>query len=777
MESNKDLDDNYQTILKCINAIKEKYEKTEDLQELPKLNTTIFRAVEMIKDSELFKMVEMNSLIREAKRRADENNEEVVEDEKSLRMRRGIMDTLSTKDRQNLEVKEARLDKNINDAFLEANKKCIQDYQTKIETLEIKVEVLETENKELKDLYDEDFKRQQEIWDKEMQLKVAKYKNTIEQKIREATKKHKAYESDVRELDEKIEEKSHQLKEKNIQIHNLEKDIKQVKEMYHKEKEALNNNLKTINEEIGFVKGELQTKTTQVKEIEEIVQSKDTEIHKQKQELDECLENMKKLSREHTTLKKENFELKAFKTMNERWIQNGSDDMMARQLNHANTIKPEELKVENIEWDEKPGDVEDSKQNQNQDHRRGNRRRGMDVIDLDYGSDSEVFDNDRSEDKIKSNDKNKSETKEIQSREVQKSPENIDDACESKTIQNVQLPDSSNSVNNLALEDMKWSVDQNQIDVNSQANNQNPEEQKGVSTKNIQRQPNTKNQNRDQIVDFDRYNGNLVYGICIECKEKKQVISEIQCEEQTFSMIAALSTIPASEKNIEANIKVEEKSRNIQNITRLDSQKRSRIEIKQGSYQIDEALSAISGEDDMAGVNIDSLNLDIDYCLDNRILNLMQKLIRSPNRKEFYLSSSQRKLVKLHNRYFPLILKLCKTTEEIVYLTEFEMTSEQFREIFEHCAKVKKLSLVKCKVNEIPTGFLLNDKLEYKMERFEPRKAIDTKGLRRLARAITKNEKAQNSLKTVLVSKELKKAAENYLGEAGLKVELDLFLK
>lgn len=79
----------------------------------------------------------------------------------------------------------------------------------------------------------------------------------------------------------------------------------------------------------------------------------------------------------------------------------------------------------------------------------------MDVIDLDYGSDSEVFDNDRSEDEIKSNDKNKSETKEIQSREVQKSPENIDDACESKTIQNVQLPDSSNSVNNLALEDMK----------------------------------------------------------------------------------------------------------------------------------------------------------------------------------------------------------------------------------------------------------------------------------------------------------------------------------
>ena len=287
--------------MKCINAIKEKYERTEDLQELPKLNTTIFRAVEMIKDSEIFKTVQMNFLIREAKRMAEENEEEVVEDY-SFR-NRGAKGSKTLEDKKNQGAKEAHLDKNINDAFLEANKKCIQDYQAKIETLEVKVEVLETQNKELKDQYDEEFKRQQEFWDQEMKLKAAKYKSEIEGKIREATKKYKSYEANVRELDEKIEEKSHELKEKNSKIRNLEKDIKEVKEMYQTEKEALNNELKNADEKIRHVKKELQTKVTKVKEIEEIVVNKDTEIHKQRAELDQCFESIKKLNREHTDLK------------------------------------------------------------------------------------------------------------------------------------------------------------------------------------------------------------------------------------------------------------------------------------------------------------------------------------------------------------------------------------------------------------------------------------------------------------------------------------------
>ena len=469
-------------------------------------------------------------------------------------------------------------------------------------------------------------------------------------------------------------------------------------------------------------------------------------------------------------------------------LEHSSDSELSRDKKTEEVTKRREKKSQVIEVKSKEelvlqrNDIreEDSKSSQND-----NRKDDPKLVQKDNRKDDPKLvqkDIRKGDSKFVQNDTRKGNPKLVQKDTQKGNPKLVqkftpDEAYNSTTIEEVHLPDRSQSIQGPPLENMKSSWYQDQIETNSQVNMQNFEEEKGVSIQNTKRQPNADDCSTVQIFDFDGYSGDLVYGICIEWKEKKQVLSKTVTEDQSVSTISVISNIPQSLNQIESQINFNEKSKIIRKLSKFDSRNKARIELKQGSYHLDEALDAISNENDMSSCFLDSLNIHIGNCLDSKILKLMQKLVTSPNRKEFYLSSSQRKQVKFHNKYFPFILQLCETTEEIVYLTEFEMTSEQFRQIFEHCSKVKKLSLMKCKVNDIPKGFVFNDKLEYKMERFEPRKAIDTKGLRRLARAITKNEKAQNSLKTVLVSKELKKAAENYLGEAGLKVELDLFLK
>ena len=52
----------------------------------------------------------------------------------------------------------ARLNKNMNDAFLNANKKSIKAYQNKIEDLVDKVNSLESENRELIKHYENEFR-------------------------------------------------------------------------------------------------------------------------------------------------------------------------------------------------------------------------------------------------------------------------------------------------------------------------------------------------------------------------------------------------------------------------------------------------------------------------------------------------------------------------------------------------------------------------------------------------------------------------------------------
>ena len=61
------LHEDYISILKWINSVKEKIENSNVSKEVQKLGSMIIKTVEMIKDSDLFKVVQINSLQREIK--------------------------------------------------------------------------------------------------------------------------------------------------------------------------------------------------------------------------------------------------------------------------------------------------------------------------------------------------------------------------------------------------------------------------------------------------------------------------------------------------------------------------------------------------------------------------------------------------------------------------------------------------------------------------------------------------------------------------------------
>ena len=110
-------------------------------------------------------------------------------------------------DAEDIGFKEARLNKNINDAFLEANKKRIEVYNDKIYDLERKVDDLEAENEEMKQYYEEQFQKKQAKFKEELAKKEEMYKKLLDIKIREGINKQKVVELQVNTLTDKLEER------------------------------------------------------------------------------------------------------------------------------------------------------------------------------------------------------------------------------------------------------------------------------------------------------------------------------------------------------------------------------------------------------------------------------------------------------------------------------------------------------------------------------------------------------------------------------------------
>ena len=76
------LDDDYITLSKCVHSIKEKYESECDFQEISNLNSKIIKIVDMIKDSDLFKLIQFNSLEQEIQ----QQNKEDTKDDRTMNL-------------------------------------------------------------------------------------------------------------------------------------------------------------------------------------------------------------------------------------------------------------------------------------------------------------------------------------------------------------------------------------------------------------------------------------------------------------------------------------------------------------------------------------------------------------------------------------------------------------------------------------------------------------------------------------------------------------------
>ena len=64
----KTLDDSQVPIQRTINAIKLKFDQSDNRKDNVEINSEVIQLIEMIKDSDIFKVVMMNSLQREVKR-------------------------------------------------------------------------------------------------------------------------------------------------------------------------------------------------------------------------------------------------------------------------------------------------------------------------------------------------------------------------------------------------------------------------------------------------------------------------------------------------------------------------------------------------------------------------------------------------------------------------------------------------------------------------------------------------------------------------------------
>ena len=155
-------------------------------------------------------------------------------------------------------------------------------------------------------------------------------------------------------------------------------------------------------------------------------------------------------------------------------------------------------------------------------------------------------------------------------------------------------------------------------------------------------------------------------------------------------------------------------------------------------------------------------------------LRIMILTASSTKLKNFCLSSlSSNTQIELNEGYMKGVVKLCAATQEQVYLTDLILTSDQFKLIFEHSSKSKSLTMMRWKINDIPKNFQFDDTLEYKIQRFEPRKAVSLQGLVRFAKAVRKTSQLEKSLNCVLIHKIYEKHARKAFGKIGIDVEID----
>ena len=62
------LEESQRDIMKLINALKERFESCDDRKEFKSLNTQVINLIDIIRESDLFKIAMMNTLEREIKR-------------------------------------------------------------------------------------------------------------------------------------------------------------------------------------------------------------------------------------------------------------------------------------------------------------------------------------------------------------------------------------------------------------------------------------------------------------------------------------------------------------------------------------------------------------------------------------------------------------------------------------------------------------------------------------------------------------------------------------
>ena len=131
--------------------------------------------INIIRESDLFQIIMMNTLEREIKRSFADNQEPPP----------------NRKKRKVTNVMKAKLKKDVNDGFTKINKKNIDSYKDKISNLEVTVQKLNEENRKIKEQHEEEFKKNQQKWEKEMKMKEQELEQQSREKINEYVRKQK----------------------------------------------------------------------------------------------------------------------------------------------------------------------------------------------------------------------------------------------------------------------------------------------------------------------------------------------------------------------------------------------------------------------------------------------------------------------------------------------------------------------------------------------------------------------------------------------------------
>ena len=182
------LEESQRDIMKVINALKERFQSCDDRKEFKSLNTQVINLIDIIRESDLFKIAMMNTLEREIKR-------SFTAADTSLKFK--------NKKRVS-KAKKAKLTKDVNDCFTVVNNKHIEHYKNKILSLEDDLKSLREENKIIKEKYEEEFKKNQQKWEQEMKAKEEEYEQIANEKINEYVRKQKIVDTGIQELEEQI---------------------------------------------------------------------------------------------------------------------------------------------------------------------------------------------------------------------------------------------------------------------------------------------------------------------------------------------------------------------------------------------------------------------------------------------------------------------------------------------------------------------------------------------------------------------------------------------